>query len=196
MLNPDLPDPIHLRETRETGALNATDLAAASTRRTLLLAPLLAALPLGASSKPAQASKIDPSQTAITLPDDFKWNSWGNVPPHVIEMATLFGGLDKPGPYLVLVKWYPGYMSAPHTYASDRLSYVVSGTWWVSSGPDFDPDNTIPVPAGGFVHRVAHTPHYDGVKKNAADPAVIAIFGIAPVNIQLTEPDKLAWRRV
>ena len=33
-------------------------------------------------------------------------------------------------------------------------------------------------------------------RAEAKDPAVIAIFGIAPVNIQLTEPDKLAWRRV
>jgi hypothetical protein len=42
-------------------------------------------------------------------------------------MATLFGGLDKPGPYVVLMKWYPGYMSAPHSYVSDRLCLVLSG---------------------------------------------------------------------
>ena len=51
-------------------------------------------------------------------------------------MATLYGGLDKPGQYLVLMKWYPGYMSAPHYYATDRLSLVLSGTWWVNSGAD------------------------------------------------------------
>ncbi len=28
---------------------------------------------------------------------------------------------------------------------------------------DFDPDNTVPVPASGFVRRVARTPHYNGV---------------------------------
>ena len=80
-------------------------------------------------------------------------------------MATLYGGLDQPGPYLVLMKWYPGYRSAPHSYATDRLSLVLSGTWWVNSGTDFDPDDTVPVPAGGFVRRVARTPHYDGVKR-------------------------------
>jgi hypothetical protein len=26
------------------------------------------------------------------------------------------------------MKWYPGYMSAPHFYATDRLSLVLSGT--------------------------------------------------------------------
>ncbi len=41
-------------------------------------------------------------------------------------------------------------MSAPHTYATDRLSVVLSGTWWVNSGADFDPANAVPVPAGGL----------------------------------------------
>jgi hypothetical protein len=81
-------------------------------------------------------------------------------------------------------------MSAPHTYATDRLSIVLSGTWWVNSGADFDPDNTVPVPAGGFVRRVAHTPHYDGVKKPATEPAVIALFGLAPVELRLVRSEQ------
>ena len=56
-------------------------------------------------------------------------------------------------------------MSAPHTYVTDRLCFVISGIWWVNSGENFEPEATVPVPAGGFVRRVAHTPHYDGVKK-------------------------------
>jgi hypothetical protein len=86
-------------------------------------------------------------------------------------------------------------LSAPHFYATDRLSLVLSGTWWVSSGTDFDPDNTVPVPAGGFVRRVARTPHYDGVKKPATELAVIALFGLAPVELTLVDPSKPAWRR-
>ena len=108
----------------------------------------------------------------------------------------MYGSLDAPGPYLVLMKWNPGYMSAPHSYATDRLSLVLSGTWWVNSGADFDPDNAVPVSAGGFVRRFAHTPHYDGVKREAKEPAVIALFGIAPVKFELVDPSKLAWRQV
>ncbi len=168
-----------------------------SRRRGLLLAPLLAALPLALSDTAALASPLNPSETEITLPDAIEWGGWINgFPPHSGEMAPLYGGLDKPGPYLVLMKWYPGYMSAPHTYATDRLSLVLSGTWWVNSGPDFDPDRTVPVPAGGFVRRVARTPHYDGVKKDATEPAVIALFGIAPVQFELVDASKPGWRRL
>src|SRR5438067_11005598 len=152
-------------------------------RRELLLASFLAALPLGLSARRAEA--VNPAETQVTLPDQIKWAAWSAGPARSAEMATLFGGLDKPGEYVVLMKWYPGFMSAPHSYATDRLCLVLSGTWWVNSGADFDPDATVPVPAGGFIRRVARTPHYDGVKKSAEVPAVIALFGIAPVELQL-----------
>jgi hypothetical protein len=167
-----------------------------STRRDLLLVSLLAALPLAALSQPARASKINPSETAVTLPGSIQWGAWTGLPPHSGEMAPLYGGLDQPGPYLVLMKWNPGYFSAPHTYATDRLSVVLSGTWWVNSGDDFDPDNAVPAPAGSFVRRVARTPHYDGVKSTASEPAVIALFGIAPVRFELVDASKPAWRKV
>jgi hypothetical protein len=176
--------------------LEAADAPASATRRGCLLTPLLALLPAVLAGTSAQASPIDPAQTIVTLPPDVKWATWEGLPPHVGEVATLYGGLRQPGPYLVLMKWYPGYMSAPHSYATDRLSLVLSGTWWVNSGPDFDPKHTIAVPAGGFVRRVAHTPHYDGVQPHTKEPAVIALFGIAPVDLQLVDPAKPGWRRI
>jgi len=179
-----------------SSGLLAADRDVVSTRRTLVLAPLLAALPLAVSGTAADASTLDPSETAITFADAMKFVAWSGAPPDSGEMAPLYGGLDAPGPYLLLMKWHPGYMSAPHSYATDRLSLVLSGTWWVNSGADFDPDRTVPVPAGGFVRRVAHTPHYDGVKRDAKEPAVIALFGIAPVQLKLVDSSKPGWRRV
>jgi hypothetical protein len=166
----------------------------ATSRRGLLLAPLLAALPLGFASSPALA--IDPSETQITLPDQYPWKAWSEGPPHSAEIATLHGDLNKSGPYVVAMKWYPGYMSAPHTYVTDRLCFVLSGVWWVNSGDQFEPNGTVPVPAGGFVRRVAHTPHYDGVKKGEPTPAVIGIFGLAPVDFKLVNPGRPPWRAV
>ena len=176
--------------------ITAPNNAALAGRRTLLLAPLLAAVVAGLADQPALAAKLDPAETQITLPDAIKWSAWTGGPPHSGEVATLYGDLNAAGPYVVLMKWYPGYMSAPHTYATDRLSLVLSGIWWVNSGADFNPANTVPVPAGGFVRRVARTPHYDGVKRGARQPAVIALIGMGPVDLKLVDPGKPAWRRV
>jgi hypothetical protein len=94
-----------------------------------------------------------------------------------------------------LIKWYPGFMSAPHWYETDRLCVVVSGTWWVNSGETYDPDGAAPAPPGAFIRRVARTPHYDGAKPDAKEPALIAICGMGPITAHWLEPDKPNWRR-
>ena len=46
----------------------------------------------------------------------------------------------------ILVRWHSDFMSAPHTYVTDRpvLRHL---RWWVNSGENFEPENTVPVPA-------------------------------------------------
>lgn len=144
----------------------------------------------------AKASPIDTSETLYTLPPDIKFTPQKDAPPKSVESAFLYSNPDKDGIYYALLRWYPGYMSAPHSYATDRLCVVVSGTWWINSGADFDPAHTVPVPAGTFVRRVARTWHYDGVPRGEAGPVTIAICGIGPVDIRLSEPDKPLARAV
>jgi hypothetical protein len=161
-------------------------------RRALLLAPVLSSLFAAA----AAANPIDPRETFVLPADRIVFQSWDNLPPGSGEMAKLYGDFDKPGPYLVMMKWHPGWFSAPHSYATDRIQVVVSGTWWVNSGADFDPQHAVPVVAGGFVLRHARTWHYDGVPSSGGEPVVIAVFGVGPVDIRLADPTKPSWRHV
>ena len=197
-----------------------------SGRRELLITPLLAALPLALASEPARADKLNPDWTIVRRPDEIKLQSQAEFSQGV-ETAPLFGSINEPGLYFILVKWHPvatalrtditavyefdpscerfiepflyfkgfhaiqahrlnhwlwvngerdfcGYLqsrssevfqtdihpaawfgqgifldhatglSAPHSYATDRLCVGVSGTWWVNSGADFEPENTRP----------------------------------------------------
>ncbi|HXO50615.1 MAG TPA: cupin domain-containing protein [Mycobacterium sp.] len=138
----------------------------------------------------------DPNETFVLPREKIEFQAWGNLPPRSGEMALLYGDFNKPGPYLVMMRWNPGWFSAPHTYATDRICVVMSGTWYVNSGDDFLPDDAVPVGPGGYVKRAARTPHYDGVLRGQPDPAVIAIFGVGPVDLQLVDPTKPSWRQV
>ena len=60
-------------------------------------------------------SKPDPTQTIITLTGDIPWRVPALAPPDSVAEAVMAGSEDGQGAYLVLMKWYPGWMSAPHT---------------------------------------------------------------------------------
>ena len=159
-------------------------------RRDLLLAPLLAALVTG---ERAEAAALDPNMTIVQQFGDIKWEVGLDRPPKTVEYANLFGKSSESGLYLNLTRWYPGYMSAPHWYETDRVCIVVSGTWWVGSGEKFAPEDAVPVTAGGFVRRVAHTPHFDGCKKTDKEPAVIVICGVGPIKFHKVDEAASSW---
>ena len=166
-----------------------------TTRRELLAAPLLAALPMALAAGKAGAAP-DPSMTIVKLPTEITWGRNAEFPEKSVETALFWSKPSDAGIYYYLVKWHPGFMSAPHWYEEDRLCVVVSGTWWVASGDTFDVEATVPAPAGSFVRRVARTPHYDGVRKDGTEPAVIAICGMGPITFHATEAGTPGWRKV
>ncbi len=55
-------------------------------------------------------SKLNPTQTLITLPDDTPWQAPDLAPPNSVAEAVMAGGEDLEGAYLVLMKWYPRHI--------------------------------------------------------------------------------------
>ena len=164
-------------------------------RRDIMFAALGSSLPIGLVNS-AAASPLNPAQTIIRPPNQLQWKPNPAYPEPSVENCVLTGNVNEPGLYYTLIRWWPGFMSAPHTYTTDRFCVVVSGTWSCNSGADFDPAACTPVATGSFVHRVAGTPHYDGVVRGHPEPAVIAICGMGPVNYALVDPTQPGVRRV
>ena len=131
-------------------------------RRPLLALPLLGLLPRRAAAD----TEPDPRVIALRRPDQIPW---GPVTPAGNQQAVLVGDPAKPGFYAVMVRWLPGHMSRPHFHPHDRFITVLSGTWWMGSGQRFDPDGTVPAPAGSFVTHYARGIHYDGAKEAATE---------------------------
>jgi hypothetical protein len=123
-----------------------------------------------------QAVELDPKAVIYQLPDQIKWSP---VNPAGAQQAVLFGDPSKPGLYGVLTKWTAGnHFSRPHFHPNDRFITVISGTWWVGSGPNWDPANSsVPMPAGSFVTHYGKQVHWDGAKET---DAVLLIVGDGP----------------
>ncbi|HEV7357863.1 MAG TPA: cupin domain-containing protein [Steroidobacteraceae bacterium] len=119
-------------------------------------------------------ASLDPKAIAIRLPADMQWKSGGLSGAESIALA---GDASKPGLYVVLVKWSAHHNSRPHFHPNDRFITVLSGTWWVSTGRNYDPEHMKPVPQGSFVTHYAGEVHYDGAKD--AD-VILEIVGMGP----------------
>jgi hypothetical protein len=136
-------------------------------RRIALFVPLVLWL------APLKAGELDPKAINIQLPKDIKWKATagGN------EQAVLLGDPSKQGLYIVLTKWPPHKNSRPHSHPNDRYITVLSGTWYVGTGSNYDPDHMQPVPTGSYVTHFAKEMHYDGAKDAEC---VLEIVGMGP----------------
>ena len=119
------------------------------------------------------ADKLNPKAISIKLPDQINWVEGKNG----AAQAILVGDPAKPGLYIVLTKWHAHHMSHPHFHPHDRYITVLSGTWWVGTGTKYDPDSTVPIPAGSFVTHFGKEIHYDGAKDQ---DVVLQILGEGP----------------
>ena len=128
-----------------------------------------------AAGAPAGSAELNPAAVAYTLPDKIEWKTNPTNPG--VRTAVVTGDPSKAGLYVVLTKWLPGNMSRPHWHPNDRFITVLSGTWWVGTGEKFDPDSTVPMPAGTVVTHFGKQVHYDGAKDVEA---VLLIVGEGP----------------
>jgi len=155
---------------RGSATLDAPNWEAIMTRTAAIV---LSAFALALTAVQTPAVELDPKVLVYKLPDQI---NWGPVTPAGNQQAVLFGDPTKPGLYGVMVKWLAGnHFSRPHFHPNDRFITVLSGTWWVGSGPDFDPNNaSVAMPAGSFITHYGKQVQWDGAKDT---DAVLLIVG-------------------
>jgi len=143
-----------------------------------LMTPLVFAGMLNISA----AAELNPAAVIYKLPDQLPW---GPVNAAGAQTAVVVGDPAKPGFYMVYNRWTKGnHFSRPHFHPNDRYIVVLQGTWWVGSGPKFDPANTTAMPAGSFVTHFAKQVHWDGAKD---EDTVLLIMGEGPATSTAAE---------
>ena len=134
----------------------------------------------------ASAAELNPAAVIYKLPDQIPW---GPVNAAGAQSAVVVGDPTKPGFYMVYNKWTKGnHFSRPHFHPNDRYIVVLQGTWWVGSGPKFDPA-TAPCrcrPAASS-RIIAKQVHWDGAKD---EDAVLLIMGEGPATSTAVAEEK------
>ena len=145
------------------------------------LAQALLLTALATLSFASHSAELDPKVLSYVLPENVQWkpNAAGTN-----ETSILYGDPEKAGPYAIQLKWKAGNMSRPHYHPNDRFIMVVKGTWWLGTGPKFDPASTVPVPAGSYVVHYGKGIHYDGAKDG---DTIIMLHGMGPATTALAE---------
>jgi hypothetical protein len=125
----------------------------------------------------SSAAELNPAAVIYKLPDQIPWSP---VDARGAQNAVVVGDPAKPGFYAVYTRWTKGN----HFHPNDRYIAVLQGTWWVGSGPKFDPANTTAMPAGSFVTHFGKQVHWDGAKD---EDTVLLIMGEGPATSTAAE---------
>ena len=143
-----------------------------------LAATAFAGAALGATPAAPDMSTLNPAALKALIPDRIPWTAAAGL--GTTETAVLVGNPNKPGFYVVLNRFHPGTFSHPHYHPNDRYIMVISGTWWVGTGTNWDPEHvTVPMKPGTFVTHTGRQVHFDGARTGSGD-AVVMIFGQGP----------------
>jgi len=135
----------------------------------LIAAILIAALCV--ASTPAAAQDTGPR---ALLPDSMRWAQIPTLLPGG-EVTVLAGRMSEAGPYAFRVRFPPGFRVMPHTHPDDRVYTVISGTWFIGIGEQFDSTGVTGYPAGTVYLLPAGTPHYHLARDGASTAQVNAV---------------------
>jgi quercetin dioxygenase-like cupin family protein len=100
-------------------------------------------------------------QAQVLTPDQLKFQ---RNPATGSEIAVVMGDPSKAAPFVLRVKYPPGFKAMPHSHPIDIQVTVLSGTMLWTEGETFDESKLKEYPAGSFIFEKANVPHYQVAK--------------------------------
>lgn len=101
-----------------------------------------------------------------------------------IQTRTLKGDATKPGIYTIQLTIPSNVRIQAHTHPDDRVATVISGTWYIGYGAQFDEAKLKPLTAGSFYTEPPGVEHF---AKTGSDPVVLQITGNGPTGTEYVE---------
>jgi len=122
---------------------------------------------------------------SFVSPKDVKW---GDPPPVFakgMKFTVVSGDPSKEGLYVVRIKMPSGYKIMPHWHPTDEHVTVLSGTFALGMGDNFDAKTMTKLPAGGYALLPANMRHY----AMATSEATVQVHGMGPFALTYVHPE-------
>jgi quercetin dioxygenase-like cupin family protein len=146
----------------------------------VIAALFMAPVPVGAQD----------SEIIAVIPDKLKWASTPIAPTN--KIAWGIGSAVAAGKFYVLFASYPpGGKSMPHVHPDERIVTVLTGTFYLGSGPAFDETKAQELKAGSVIAVPANVVHW-GFAKNAE--VTIQEVGMGPTATTPSSPSATPTR--
>jgi Cupin len=144
-------------------------------------------------SAPSDASTTSQAIAVVATHDHHTQDSnvtFGPAPPVFpagAEMAVLQGDPSVAGAlFTVRLRFPNGYVLPPHWHPTDENVTVISGTFLVGLGDNFDEDALLPpLKRGGFITAPANMSHFATVKGRT----VVQVHAIGPFEMTYVHPE-------
>ena len=155
-------------------------------RHYCLLAALSVGMLLIMQSGVGGVATVSAAEKNAFTPDTIPW---GPAPPFIAagaQLAVLEGNpMASSGDYTIRLKMPAGYKIAPHWHPKRENVTVITGTFKVGMGDQFDESKMMAFPAGSFAYLDPSMHHY----AMAVDEVVVQIHGQSPVQFNYINPD-------
>jgi quercetin dioxygenase-like cupin family protein len=127
-----------------------------------------------AQHQPGQA------QFRVIRAEEIQWKSFPAFPPEA-RLAVLVGDPTRAGPYVIRVKLPGGTRMMAHKHPEDRIYTVISGTFYIGLGEEFDaakltahaPGTVLVLPGGQAHFHWAQSGDY-----------ITQVYGIGPLGLE------------
>lgn len=143
------------------------------------------ALALGALVTPLALAAEHAMEGHISItPSEIKWNDAPSIGPGA-KLAILEGDLKQAAPFTMRLKLPPNFKVPVHTHPVFERVTVLSGTFYLGIGRNFDSGKAKAYPAGGVAMMPPGMPMF---AYTTGEETVIQIHGTGPWGINYLNP--------
>ena len=129
------------------------------------------------------ASWADTAQHMMVTPGDLKWADITSMTPGA-KIAVMEGPLNEAVPITFRVKLPADYKIAAHWHPGLEHVTVISGTFNMGTGDQFDSSKTMPLSAGAFAIMQPKTNHFGWTKEET----IIQVHSVGPWGLNYVNP--------